>query len=133
MNTKNNIHTFGINLKTIREKKGYTQTKLAEISGVSRRAIVHYENHAKKPAFDKVKKLAEALEISIDELFGIANSPVKNKKKNEDLSYKIMKKVRIIEELPTRDQTTIFSLINALAEKNKIKKNKKQSFQTPTQ
>lgn len=44
--------------------------------------------------------------------------------KSIKLPFKIMKKVRVIEELPTRDQNTIFSLINALAEKNKLKKKK---------
>lgn len=113
------INMFGENLRRARMAKGYTQLKLAEISGVSRRAIVHYEKHVKRPAIDKVKKLAGALDISDDELLGI--KPVKSKKSEDDVSYKIMKKVRVIEKLPVRDQNMVFSLINALAEKNKIK------------
>ena len=77
------------------------------------------ELHAKKPDIDKIKKLAKSLDISVDCLIGISETG--KKKKQEDLSYKIMKKVRIIEKLPTRDRNTIFSLINALAEKNKLK------------
>jgi transcriptional regulator with XRE-family HTH domain len=107
---------FGEALRAIRRMKGYTQDQLAELSGVSRRAIVHYENHAKRPTFDKIKSLADALGVSDEELSG-----QKRSKKKDEVSYKIMKKVRIIEQLPTRDQNAIFRLINSLAAKNKLK------------
>lgn len=115
----NDVNILGKNLRKLRKEKGYTQAQLAEISGVSRRVIVHYENYIKKPVFENVKKIAEALEISMDDLVGKFES--ERTKKHEDVSYKIMKKVRVIEKLPTRDQNTIFSLINSMAEKNKLK------------
>lgn len=118
MSTKDNINIFSQNLRMLREEKGYTQTKLAELSGVSQRAIAHYEKYAKRPSIDKVKKLAQVLGVTDEELLGL--SP--RTKKDEDLSYKIMKKVRIIEELPTRDQNAIFQFINTIVEKNKLKK-----------
>ena len=124
MESPNNINNFSSNLREMRRKKGYTQAKLAELSGVSRRAIVHYEKHATRPSIEKVKKIADALEISDDELLGIKRKPKSKKKPSEEVSYKIMKKVRIIEQLPTRDQNMIFSLINSLAEKNKLKQKK---------
>jgi len=34
---------------------------------------------------------------------------------------KIMKRVKIIEQLPTRDQNAVFHFINSLVEKNKLK------------
>jgi len=113
------IHVFGHKLRDLRRKKGFTQTKLSELSGVSRRAIVHYENHAKRPTVDKVIKLAEALGVSDEELLGFSKQ--EKKKVIEDISYKIMKKFRVIEKLPTRDQNTIFQFINTVVEKNKLK------------
>lgn len=118
----NKNEMFSNNLREIRMKKGYTQTQLAKLSGLSRRTIVHYENYVKDPVFEKVKVIADALGVSIDDLFGMSSS--KKKKKDEDISFKLMKKLRIVEKLPTRDQNTIFSLINALAEKNKLKQKK---------
>jgi len=118
--SEDKIHIFGKNLREIRKKKGYTQTKLAELSGVSQRAIGHYEKHAKRPTVEKVTKLADALSVSVDELMGTPKTSDKNKIE-ENISYKIMKKVRLIEQLPTRDQNTIFSVINSLVEKNKLK------------
>lgn len=110
---------FGERLKAIRRKKGLTQYQLADILNTSQRMIAHYEKNGNRPRIDKVKSLAEVLGVSISEL--IENEkPSKIKEKEEDVSYKIMKKVRVIEKLPVRDQKAIFRLINSLAEKNKI-------------
>jgi len=88
---------FDENLSLLRRKKGFTQTNLAELSGVSQRAIAHYEKHAKRPTIDKVKKLARALGVSDEELLGTTKIKAG---KNEDVSFKILKKMRIIEKLP---------------------------------
>jgi len=118
METKKQYTTFGRNLKRLREKNGYTQTKLAELAGVTQRVIEYYEKYAKRPSFDKVKKIANALGVPEEKLLG----ETFKKSEKQGLSYKIMRKVRVIEELSTRDQNTVFSLINALSEKNKLKK-----------
>lgn len=123
-NSEKKQSDFGQRLKELRQKKGLTQAELAEASGMSRRMIVHYESYVKMPPTNKIKKIAEAMGVSSDDLIGIQKSSSKNKKEPE-LSYKLMKKLKVVEELPTRDQNTIFSLINALAEKNKLK-NKKE-------
>ena len=102
---------FGENLRRIRRKKGYTQAQLARLSGISRRMIGHYETQVKRPSIEKVKKISETLGVSDEELLGIVKS-TKSKKKDDDISYKIMKRVRMIEKLPKRDQDVIFSLIN---------------------
>lgn len=112
-------NNFGINLRRIRLNKGYTQTKLAELSEVSQRIIEHYEKYAKRPSIDKVKKLAAALGVTDEELLGISK-----KKTSDDQSFKIMKKVRVIEKMPKRDQDMVFGLINTLVEKNKLKERK---------
>jgi len=117
MKKKSEIIHFGDNLRRIREQQGYTMSRLAEMTGISKRMISHYETQVKRPALDKIQKLADALKVSINDLMG---PPVEIKIKNE-MPYKLMKKVRVIEQLPTRDQNAIFRLINSLAEKNKIK------------
>ena len=121
MNTEGQLTQMGEELRKLRRAKGYTQQQLAELSGVSRRMIVHYEKHSTKPDIDKIRKIAESLDVSVDDLLGGKKS--KGKKQQENVPYKIMKKVRVVEKLSTRDQNTVFSLINALAEKNKLKQN----------
>ena len=62
-----------MNLKEIRDNKGYSQQKLADISGVSVRMIQKYEKGDKditKASVTTVYYLARALEVSIYELMG---------------------------------------------------------------
>lgn len=59
------------NLKNIRSQRGYSQSKLAELSGVSVRMIQHYEQGVKDINTAQaitVHKLAQALGCNIEEL-----------------------------------------------------------------
>jgi DNA-binding transcriptional regulator YiaG len=59
------------NLKSIREDKKISQSKLAELSGVSVRMIQHYEQGVKdinKAQVDTVYKLAQALGVTVENL-----------------------------------------------------------------
>lgn len=60
-----------INLKRIRLDRGYSQSKLAELSGVNLRMIQYYEQGAKDINLAQVitvYNLAQALECSVEEL-----------------------------------------------------------------
>ncbi len=120
-------NSFGKNLREIRTKKGFTQENLAEISGVSRRMIGHYETQAKCPSLEKVEKIAKALNISIEELMEGLSTPNKKNVKEEEVSKRILKKVRVIEKLPTRDQNAIFQYIKTVVEKNKLREKLKKT------
>jgi len=57
-----------IPLKELRMKKGMTQQKLAEKSGIAQSVISDIENGATQdPRFDTVVKLAKALECTLSE------------------------------------------------------------------
>jgi len=59
------------NLKRIRETAGLSQSKLAEVSGVSARMIQHYEQGFKdinKAHAITVYRLAEALGCTVEDL-----------------------------------------------------------------
>jgi len=59
------------NMKKLRAKKGWSQQKLAEKSGLSYNTITKIEQGtAKEPIIQTVAKIAEAFKISIDELIG---------------------------------------------------------------
>ena len=109
---------FGKRLKEIRKAKGLTQDQLAELLNTSQRMIAHYERQNNRPRIDKIKAIAEALNVPIEELVGSEVKTIK-KASEEEISYSIMKRVKIIEKLPLRDQRAIFRLINSLANKNK--------------
>ena len=58
-------------LKSYREQRGLSQSGLADRSGISVRMIQHYEQGDKdinKAAVQTVKKLADALNVKIEDL-----------------------------------------------------------------
>lgn len=58
-------------LKGLRKKAGWSQQKLAEKAGLSYNVITKIEQGAaKNPNIQTMIKLADAFEISIDELLG---------------------------------------------------------------
>ncbi|MBO4900512.1 MAG: helix-turn-helix domain-containing protein [Lachnospiraceae bacterium] len=59
---------FNENLVQMRKLLGMTQEDLAEKVGVSRQAIAKWESGDSLPDLEKSKLLAEALDVSLDEL-----------------------------------------------------------------
>ena len=57
-------------LREIRKQKGISQGRLSELSHVDRVSISRYETGRKKPGVDNLKRLANALEVTTDELLG---------------------------------------------------------------
>jgi transcriptional regulator with XRE-family HTH domain len=54
----------------LRDKKEMSQVDLADKSGVSRVMIGKYERGEAAPSIDAAKKIADALEVSLDHLVG---------------------------------------------------------------
>ncbi|MFW5434183.1 helix-turn-helix domain-containing protein [Paenibacillus apiarius] len=65
----------GIRIAELREGKGWTQEELAELLGITRAALSHYEKDRRKPDFETLTKLADQFEVSIDYLVGRLSSP----------------------------------------------------------
>lgn len=63
-------NVFPQRLKQLRQKKGLTQQKLAEILGIKRNTYSDWENGKTEPGFENLIKLADLLEVSLDWLFG---------------------------------------------------------------
>ena len=57
---------MGEKIKELREEKGISQYRLAELTGINRSTINRYENGSiQKISFDNLLKICEALEIDI--------------------------------------------------------------------
>lgn len=57
-------------LKAARIAKGVTQTELAARIGLTAQAVSSFEKGTKEPKMEMVKRIAEALGISVAELYG---------------------------------------------------------------
>lgn len=59
------------NIRKLRLKKGLSQEKLARLADISNATLIKIESGvAKEPTITTVTKIADALEVSIDELVG---------------------------------------------------------------
>lgn len=59
---------FGENLKRVREEKGITQQTLADYLYVTRQAVSRWEGGSRYPDIMTAKKMAQYLEVTLDEL-----------------------------------------------------------------
>lgn len=68
----------------LRRAKRMTQKNLADRTGITERTIVTYEmdvRNLRKASYENVEKIADALDVSIDQIFLSSNSE-KPKRKN---------------------------------------------------
>jgi len=62
------------NIRKLRQKKGLSQEKLARLADISTVTLVKIEaGVAKEPTITTVTKIADALDVSIDEIVGRRN------------------------------------------------------------
>lgn len=59
---------FNERLRRAREARGLSQLDLANKTGLQPAAISHFETGQRSPSFDNLRKLADALSLSIDYL-----------------------------------------------------------------
>lgn len=59
---------FGENVRTLREKAGYTQEELAKFLGVAQPTYCQYETNAKAPNVHTAVKLAQKLGTTCEKL-----------------------------------------------------------------
>lgn len=111
-------HPFGKRLVQLRYERGLTQTQLAELIGSTQKNISHYETVGKLPPAVVVIKLAEALEVSTDQLLGLApQKPTKQKQPapiHDPESRRLWKKFQQVRALADKDQRAVIRLINSL-------------------
>ena len=91
MNDINKLDVFPARLKAARELRRLSQSELSEKTRLQISAISHFETGARKPSFDNLKKLADALEVTTDYLLGRVEKP--NELANSDTLYRHISKL----------------------------------------
>ncbi len=57
-------------LKMLREKRGYSQTQLADVLHVTKNSVSHYELGGCMPSIDILVAIADVFDVSLDFLLG---------------------------------------------------------------
>jgi len=104
--------SFGERLRRIREEKRLNQSDLAERTGFQPSAISHFESGRRAPSFENLKKLADALAVTIDFLLGRETVPTTAGPVAEKL-------FRNFEQMTAEDQDDLAKIAAMLAEKNR--------------
>ena len=100
---------FAERLVSIRKARGITQRELAKLAGITHRIVAGYETVIKNPTPDAVVRIAKALRVSTDELMGH-----KAVKISDEVNRRIVKKAKILAELPPRYQKEALDYIELL-------------------
>ena len=61
--------TVGERIKNLRMQKGFTQKKLATLCGLATGTIQQYELEKRKPKIETLRRIADALDVSLAELY----------------------------------------------------------------
>ena len=84
--------TLGQKIAELRKAKNMTQLELANQLNITDKAVSKWERDISCPDINTFPKLAEILEVSVDELLQ-ANSPKEEKKEKEDIVGLVLKAV----------------------------------------
>tara|TARA_R110002072_G_scaffold301172_1_gene480405 strand:- start:2461 stop:2799 length:339 start_codon:yes stop_codon:yes gene_type:complete len=93
-------------IANLRKEKGWSQSDLANESGVSREMISKYERGLAIPSVDAAKKIADAFSVSLDYLVGEGI--------NASFDKKTLKRLQEIENMKPDFRTHLFSVIDSV-------------------
>lgn len=75
--------TLGMMISSLRKEKGMTQLQLAEIMGVTDKAVSKWERDLSFPDVNSIPKLAETFGVTVDELMQVKTETKDNKSHNK--------------------------------------------------
>ena len=91
-------------IANLREQRNWSQTDLAENSGVSRVMIGKYERGEAVPSIEAAKKIADAFDVSLDYLVGIGI--------NSKFDKRTLKRLQELEDLDEEKKKILLDLID---------------------
>ena len=105
---------FAERLVRFRKAAQLTQIQLAEMIDSNQRTLSHYETGRGYPPAPTIAALAEALDVSADELLGLKRSRSRAKEMTDD-QKRLWKKFQLLAELPEKDQRAVIRMVNSLS------------------
>lgn len=105
---------FRERLRAARDLRGLSQGELAGRANMPPSSIAHFETGSRKPSFDTLRKLANALEVTTDYLLGRTDDPALAE--SGDPLY------RDVGKLTARDRELAKDFLKMLAERSQARK-----------
>jgi transcriptional regulator with XRE-family HTH domain len=111
---------FAQTLKRLRQERRLSQQELADLIGVHVRQVSKYEMGTSLPTLERIRRMAEVLQVSADELvFGV---PKRKAAESPAIRYPVLaERLRKLEAVVTRDDLkSIVDFLDAFIAKKKI-------------
>lgn len=109
--TENNW--FGIRLRYLRKQRSLSQMELGELSGIHFSHLSRYERGAAQPTADTLRRLANALKISVAHLVEESVAPIEDSE--------IRQQLHEIESLSEPDRQVVKRLLSAFLFEQRVK------------
>lgn len=114
----NRLELVAENIKQLRKSKSWSQTQMADKIKAHLSHINRIETGKYPPSLDDLIKIADVLEVPLEQLFIEAN-----KKNGIDAiaDTPLYQKIKLIEQLDDKDKDTIINVIDSILTKHKMK------------
>lgn len=112
--------SFGQRLAAARKAAGFTQVELAAELGVSQRMVAYYESPNATPPAHLLPAIAQALGVSIDDLYG--RTPARKRLAKQEGDSRLRRRLLAIEKLETAEKRQVLQLIDAFIERGQLKR-----------
>ena len=102
--------SFGEHLGRLRRQQGLSQAELGSQVGISQRMVAYYESQKGNPPVSLLPRFADALNVSLDELFGRNGAATPR----TPIDFRLWRRFRGIEDLTPRHRSAVLDHIKAL-------------------
>ncbi len=111
---------FPERLRQLRSERNITQARLAQLLNISARVYNRWETGDAAPHFDTVVRIADALQVSLDELAGRKELTSDIVLRNPELHELVQQ----VDQLPDGDQQALIAVMDGLVKRTQIAKMK---------
>ena len=107
---------FAERLRLLRQARNITQARLAELLAVSPRVYNRWEKGGNVPHFDTIVKIADSLQVTLDELAG-RQEPSQDLKIRNHLLRQLCQQC---DDLPDTEQQALIVMMDSLVKKSDV-------------
>jgi transcriptional regulator with XRE-family HTH domain len=108
---------LGEQIKRVRLTKGLSQKEVVMAANIEKAQYSRIENDKTDPSYTTIEKIAKAMGCSLSELFNTGEDI----KDIHSIDKSLIEKVNILENLDEEEKKSIYSIIDGLATKQKLK------------
>ncbi len=112
------MSAFSERLKLLRQSRSITQARLAQLLDIDPRAYSRWERGDNHPHLDTLVRIADVLQVTLDELVG-RKEPSNNAKIR---NHELQQLCQLADELPDADQQALIQVMDGLVKKAQLNK-----------